>query len=538
MRIIWAPVIAGALAVGALTVPASAAPVPAAPPAAESSTTQVDPRARDQRPNFVIVQTDDMTVDDLKVMPGVRALIGAAGATFEQMLTPFALCCPSRASLMTGCYPHNTKVQANFPPAGGFVPWEKVNGQKHTAYWLEQSGYHTVHIGKYINGYGQYNRPVKRVPSGWSEWYGTSDPSTYQMYGYRMNEPSGSKVYGDFYVEDPKNYGTDVYTAKALGVIKRAAATPGPFFMQVAYLAPHVETIPLTDGSWKDSWADIDKPESGSGITVQSIPPRPAKRHANLLPNIELTKDPSFNEADRTDKHPFIQAIPPLTDEKIEDLEADNRSRKLSLLAVDEGVTAIVNTLRRTNQLDNTYIVFMGDNGYILGQHAISYGKYFPYEPALNIPALMRGPGIKPGTTVKGMTFEIDMAPTILELAGVKPNRPIDGLSLTGRLMDNEPLPRRPLLLSSGPQQSASGQPLPLFDGVRTERYVWWVYEDGFEEMYDLRTDPYQLQSVADDPAYLKTKLALIGLWDRLQDCKGAACRVPTPAIPGPTTTE
>lgn len=545
MRIFWAPVIAGALAVGALTMPASAAPVPAAEIATQGQVAstrdnvdRVTPRARDKRPNFVIVQTDDMTVDDLKVMPGVRALVGAAGATFEQMLTPFALCCPSRASLMTGCYPHNTKVQANFPPNGGFVPWEKVNGKKHTAYLLEQSGYHTVHIGKYINGYGQYNRPVKRVPSGWTEWYGTSDPSTYQMYGYRMNEPTGSKVYGDFYVEDRRNYGTDVYTAKALGVIKRAAVNPKPFFMQVAYLAPHVETIPLTDGSWKDSWADIDKPESGSGISVQSIPPRPALRHQNLLPNIELTKDPSFNEADRSDKHPFIQAIPPLTDEKIEELEADNRSRKLSLLAVDEGVTAIVNTLRRTDQLDNTYIVFMGDNGYILGQHAISYGKYFPYEPALNIPALMRGPGIKPGTTVNGMTFEIDMAPTILELAGVKPNRPIDGLSLTGRLMNNERLPQRPLLLSSGPQQSASGQPLPLFDGVRTQRYVWWVYEDGFEEMYDLQADPYQLESVADDPAYLKTKLALIGLWDRLEDCKGAACRMPTRPVPGPTPSE
>lgn len=539
MRILWAPIMAGALAVGALTMPAAAAPVPVSAVAVSTADTfareGTAARDRDRRPNFVIVQTDDMTVDDLRVMPGVRALIGNAGATLEQMLTPFALCCPSRASLMTGCYPHNTKVQANFPPNGGFVPWEKVNGKKHTAYWLKKAGYHTVHIGKYINGYGQYNRPVKRVPSGWSEWYGTSDPSTYQMYGYRMNEPRGSKVYGDFYTEDPKNYGTDVYTAKALGVIKRAAGNPKPFFMQVAYLAPHVETIPLTDGSWKDSWADIDKPESGSGITVQSIPPRPAQRHADLLPDIELTKDPSFNEADRSDKHPFIQAIPALTDEKIEDLEADNRSRKLSLLAVDEGVTAIVNTLRRTNQLDNTYIVFMGDNGYILGQHAISYGKYFPYEPALNIPALIRGPGITPGTTIEGMTFEIDMAPTILELAGVKPNRPIDGLSLTGVLMDGDRLPKRPLLLSSGPQQSASGQPLPLFDGVRTDRYVWWVYEDGFEEMYDLANDPYQLESVADDPSYLKTKLALIGLWDRLQDCKGAACRVPTPQLPAPT---
>ena len=537
---IWAPIVAGALSISVITVPASAAPYPTSDTAVSSHTefgrVSVTPRAPDRRPNFVIVQTDDMTVEDLEVMPGVRALIGEAGATFEQMLTPFALCCPSRASLMTGCYPHNTKVQSNFPPTGGFVPWEKVNGKRFTAYWLKKAGYHTVHIGKYINGYGMYNRPVRRVPSGWTEWYGTSDPSTYQMYGYRMNEPTGSKVYGDFYDEDPRTYGTDVYTAKALGVIKRAARNPKPFFMQVAYLAPHVETIPLTDGSWKESWADIDKPEEGSGISVQSIPPRPAQRHENLLPDIPLTKDPSFNEADRSDKHPFIQAIPPLSDEKISDLEADNRSRKLSLLAVDEGVTAMVNELRRTGQLSNTYIIFTGDNGYLLGQHAISYGKYFPYEPALNIPALMRGPGIKANTVVRGMTFEIDFAPTILELAGVRPNRRVDGLSLTGRLLDNERLPRRPLLLSSGPQQSASGQPLPLFDGVRTGRYVWWVYEDGFEEMYDLRTDPYQLESVAKDPAYLKTKLALIGLWDRLQRCSGADCRIPTPRIPAPTT--
>jgi arylsulfatase A-like enzyme len=134
------------------------------------------------------------------------------------------------------------------------------------------------------------------------------------------------------------------------------------------------------------------------------------------------------------------------------------------------------------------------------------------------------------------MSFEIDLAPTILELAGVRANRPIDGLSLVDRLMNNKPLPRRPLLLSSGPQQSASGAQLPLFDGVRTDRYVWWVYEDGFEEMYDLQTDPYQLESVAKDPAYLKTKLALIGLWDRLQRCQGAACRAPMAPVPGPTS--
>lgn len=515
-------------------VTAVAVTLPGSVAAAPSVEAPVAP-ANSERPNFIIVQTDDMTVEDLDVMPAVRQLIGDAGATMEQMLTPFALCCPSRASMMTGSYPHNTKVSANFPPEGGFVPWERNNGEKHTAYWLQQAGYHTVHIGKYINGYGMYNRPVARTPSGWSEWYGTSDPSTYQMYGFRMNEPSGSKVYGDFYVQDKSNYGTDVFTSKAIGVINRAAESDDPFFLQVAYLAPHVETIPLTDGSWQDSWADVDKPEAGSGIDVQSIPPRPALRHQDLLPDIPLTQDPSFNEADRSDKHPFIQAIPPLTEEKIEELAADNRSRKLSLLAVDEGVKRMIKRLRVTGQLNNTYIVFMGDNGYLLGQHAISYGKYFPYEPALRIPALIRGPGIERNTIVKKATFEIDIAPTVLELAGVKPTRRVDGKSLVGTLIDGERLRSRPLLLSSGPQKSASGAQLPMFDGVRTHRYVWWIYEDGFEEMYDLRVDPYQLESVADDPAYRRTRSALMRLWDRLEECTGKDCRIRTPRIPGPT---
>ena len=517
---------------------APAVATPAAFEVASSAATVMDAERakKDARPNIVIIQTDDMMVSDLDYMPGVKALIGRQGATLNQMLTPFALCCPSRAAMMTGCYPHNTNVNANFPPEGGFVPWEKTNGKAFGAYWLKRAGYHTVHIGKYINGYGMYNRPVARVPSGWSEWYGTSDPSTYQMYGYRMNEPSGFKVYGDFYDEDPADYGTDVFSAKAAGVIKREARRPGPFMLQVAYLAPHVETLPLTDGTWKDSWADVDKPEQGSGIEIQSIPPRAALRHQALLPDLPLPTDPSFNEADRSDKQSLVRNLPALTEEDVEALTEDHRARVLSLLAVDEGVTRIVNTLRRTGQLDNTYIVFMGDNGYLLGQHAIQYGKYFPYEPALRIPTVIRGPGIPRNTVVNEMTFEFDIMPTVLELAGVKATRPLDGVSLVDRLTEGKRLRSRTLLLSSGPQQSASGTQLPLFDGVRTQRYAWWVYEDGFEEMYDLVKDPYQLDSVAYDPAYLHTKLALIGEWNRLQDCQGSECRGRQTTIPRPLT--
>jgi len=508
--------------------------VTAAPAAAQENTAK-----RPVQPNFVLIQTDDMIVDDLQAMPGVKALLGARGATFDQALTPFALCCPSRAALMTGTYPHNNGISANFPPEGGFVPWEKKNGDKFTAYWLKEAGYYTGHIGKYINGYGTYNRRVPRIPSGWSEWHGTSDPSTYQMYGYRMNSivkgKLKSKVYGDFNVEDEKNYLTDVETKKALSFLGRQKKHKQPFFLQVAYLAPHVETVPLTDGSWKDSWADVDKPESGSGIDIKTIPPRPALRHQNLLPNLELPKDPSFNELDRSDKHPFIRAIPQLTDQDVAELTADNRSRKLSLLAVDEGVTAIVAALKKNGQLDNTYIVFMGDNGYILGQHAIRYGKYFPYEPALRIPMIIRGPGIKPNSVITDPVFEIDVTPTILELAGVKPTRPVDGVSLLARMQKETPMAERTLLLSSGPQKSANGSDLPLFDGVRTSRYVWWIYEDGFEEMYDLGKDPYQIASVANNPDYTITKQALVSEWNRLKTCSGPTCKVPTPNIPGPS---
>lgn len=531
-------IIATALTGAMLVVPAVSAPaatatqdeVAGAPSAAAAAQ---DTRKKKKRPNFIIIQTDDMTVDDLQVMPAVKAL-ARRGASFEQSLTPFALCCPSRAALMTGCYPHNNGISSNFPPTGGFVPWEKKNGKSFTAYWMKKAGYHTAHVGKYINGYGMYNRPVARVPSGWSEWHGSSDPSTYQMYGYALNEPTGFKVYGDFYTEEAKNYGTDVYTTKALEIILRGQKNPKPFMLQLAYLAPHVETIPLTDGTWRDSWADVDKPNEGSGIEISTIPPRPALRHQNLLPDIKLPQDPSFNEADRSDKQSLIRNLPPLTDEVIEELEADNRSRKLSLLAVDEGVASIVDALRKTDQLDNTYIIFTGDNGYLLGQHAITYGKYFPYEPALRIPMVIAGPGITPNKVIKKMTFEIDVAPTILSLAGVEATRPIDGKSLVGVMMKDRRLPNRTLLLSSGPQQSASGTNLPLFDGVRTQRYAWWVYEDGFEEMYDLRKDPYQIDSVAYDPAYAQTREALMAEWDRMQTCSGTDCRVRTPKIPGP----
>ncbi len=489
--------------------------------------------ATDGRPNVLVIQTDDQTLADLDVMPNVRSLITSRGVKFTSAVTPFAICCPSRAAMMTGAYPHNNGVSANFPPAGGFVAWEKQATSSIGA-WLKDAGYHTIHIGKYINGYGWYNKPTRNTPIGWSEWFGSADPSTYQMYGYRVNHDGGQTRYGVFQVENPKKYQTTVYTQIAQGAIRRQAANPSPFYMQIAFLAPHVETLPLRTTI---NPRDVDMDDTSQSSAIQSIPPRPHPRDRNKIPNLPLDTmaSPSFNEADTSDKGTYVAGLPSLTKEEIQDLIEDNRQRKRSLMSVDRGVARLVATLKQTGQLDNTIIVFMGDNGYMLGQHRIKKGKYFPYEPSLRIPLIVAGPGVTPGEVNSSLVSLIDVAPTVLDFAGVTPTgRQPDGVSLKPVLTGTGPATPRTMLLESGPQQAPNGDTLPLFNGVRTPHWSWWRYEDGSEELYDLVADPFQLNSRASDPAYRRTRAALIREWQRLKDCSGASCQVRTTRIPKP----
>ena len=498
---------------------------------------QVVAQDRDTRPNIVLIQTDDQTLADLDIVARTRTLIGAQGVSFRNTITPFAICCPSRASAMTGSYPHNTGVSANFPPAGGYAAWER-QAQYSIGAWLKGAGYHTAHLGKYINGYAFGNRKRVKQPIGWSEWWGSADPSTYQMWGYRVNHGTGEQTrYGVFNSKDPKKYNTTVYTGLATDVIEREALRPGPFYMQVAYLAPHVETKPLrTSINLDPRDVDVDDPSSSSGI--QSIPPRPHPADRNKLKDLPLDTmaAPNFNEADVSDKGTYVRNLPLMDEAKIQDLIEDNRARKRSLLAVDRGVAKIVATLKRTGQYKNTILVFVGDNGYLLGQHRLPKGKYFPYEPALRIPFLIAGPGIRKGVVDDTSRVSlIDLTPTLLDFAGVAPTgRAPDGISLKPYLTGTGSVPARSMLLESGPQQAPNGDTLPLFNGVRTAGWSWWRYDDGSEEMYDLVNDPYQLQSRANDPAYANVRAALVAEWERLKACQGAACQVPGATIPPP----
>ncbi|MGH2951372.1 MAG: sulfatase-like hydrolase/transferase, partial [Solirubrobacterales bacterium] len=188
------------------------------------------------QPNFVVVMTDDQTLASIGVMPRTRALIGDAGATFANSFASFPLCCPSRATFLTGRYAHNHKVLNNIPPQGGF---EKLRSSETLPVWLGRAGYYTGLIGKYLNGYEDSS---VGVPPGYSEWHGQKTQNAY--YGYELQEGKQRVLYGDPNEnpddpDDPASYASDVYTDKAVEFIGRRAPVGKPFFLWVSYNAPH-----------------------------------------------------------------------------------------------------------------------------------------------------------------------------------------------------------------------------------------------------------------------------------------------------------
>jgi N-acetylglucosamine-6-sulfatase len=335
--------------------------------AAESVTAGAESvQQRAARPNVLVIMTDDQTVESLRVMGNVKALLADQGTSFDSSFATFSLCCPSRATFLTGQYAHNHGVMGNAPPAGGYA---RLDGSNTLPVWLQRAGYHTVHIGKYLNGYPGPNRT--HVPPGWTEWYGSIDPSTYRFYNYTLNENGRLVTYG----RDPASYQADVYSRKAVDAVRRLAPAAAPFFVSVAFLAPHSGGPP--------------EPDDPRGIGT----PVPAPRHRNRYAAEPLPQTPAFNEADVSDKPAGIRNRPALTGPQITSVTESYRQRLESLLAVDDAVAALVAALRETGELERTLIVFTSDNGFFHGEHRVPYGKVMVYEPSIRVPLIMRGPG-------------------------------------------------------------------------------------------------------------------------------------------------
>jgi len=441
------------------------------------------------KPNIVVVMTDDQTVESLRVMANVNTLLARQGTTFANSFASFPLCCPSRATFITGQYGHNHTIMGNAAPAGGYDKLAPSHSNSLPA-WLQRAGYHTVHVGKYLNGYGRA-RPTE-VPAGWTEWYGSTDPSTYRFYNYTLNENGRLVTYGT----GAANYQADVYNRKSVELIRRLAPGPKPFFLSVAFLAPH-------SGGPRDS---DDPPNLGT--------PSPAPRHRNAFANQPLPTPPSLNEADVSDKPAAIRNRPLLSTARLNAIRENYQQRLESLLAVDEAVRDILSTLDSTGVLGRTYVIFTSDNGFFHGEHRVASGKVLVYEPSVRVPLIVRGPGIPRGVTRTNLAANVDLAATILDAAGARAARRLDGRSLLPFARDARRRSGRDILLET-----------TTYSAIRTPRHVFVQHSTGEQELYDLVADPHQLTSLHADARLTPLKNQLAARLAKLRSCAGDACR-------------
>jgi arylsulfatase A-like enzyme len=433
------------------------------------------------RPNILVFLTDDQDMSLVEQMPNVKALIVDKGATFTHAFYNDPLCCPSRATMLTGRYVQNTRTVSTH---GQF--FKAGMDDKTVAVWLDEAGYRTALIGKYLNGY-PHPQPTSYVPPGWDHWLATSGQGYYE---YRLIDRQGrAKRYGTAEAD----YQTDVLGKAALDFLNEAVSGDEPFFLWLSLHPPHT-------------------------------PSTPALRHSKLLPNLTAPKPASFNEADVGDKPAYVRSLASLSPTVVARLDEEYRKRARSLLAADELMRLIVDKLTAVDRLDETYIVFASDNGWMLGQHRITGGKGLPYEESIRMVLHVRGPGIAAGRKLQHLVGNVDFAATFAEWAGAAVPEAIDGRSFA------------PLLESKAPTPDSWRQSFPLFfkrgsigtwpgwRGIRTRKYTYVEYDTGERELYDTVADPFQLTSLHQTaPATLRRKLAQ--LTAMLAGCKGEACR-------------
>jgi N-acetylglucosamine-6-sulfatase len=455
------------------------------------------------RPNVVFILTDDMRKDDLAYMPKTRSLLQKGGMSFENAFVSHALCAPSRATIMRGQYPHRTGVWSNSATdssstsIGGWEAYRtKGNEADNVATRLQGAGYRTGLFGKYMNRYAE----TTYVPQGWDRWFAAATLGDPKYFGYDVSDNGTTRHYGT----NDSDYITDVLSMETDEFIATNVSQGIPFFAYVAPIAPHA-------------------------------PATPAPRDAHDYDGIQGPRLSSFNEGNVSDKPSWIRQLPKLSSSQTSAINKRHENRVESLQALDDLVEEVVNTLSTTrapggsNALKDTYIFFTSDNGFHHGEHRIPEQKWRPYEEDVNVPLLVRGPEVTPGSTTYKMALNTDFMPTFMNLAcsSASPcdtqnwSYVPDGRSLEPVLHGGVTTWRSAVLLE------ASANFSPPYRGIRTIRtggvpkrkYV--EYRDSQKELYDLDQDPHEITNqYAPSPVVdsLATRL------QALKTCAGETC--------------
>ncbi|HEX6752576.1 MAG TPA: sulfatase [Solirubrobacterales bacterium] len=521
--------------------------------------------AEPQPPSFLVIQTDDQTLESLyatfrqpaiRAMPNTVDLIGKRGMTFSRYYVSYPLCCPSRVSLLTGRYAHNHGVRGNIQPNGGYTGFAfRAAAQHNIATWLQAAGYRTIHVGKALNGYGDepYDNGTS-VPPGWNAWHSVLKADTHHyFYGYSLNNngaiegpfgDSGSWETREYGVRDdigcpyaplnglPCFYETDTLTNYAIGELQ-ATSPEQPFYLQLDYTAPH---------------GDFRRPAG----------PEPAPRHYDWFKGAPMphSRSEGFAEGNVTDKPSFIRGSEYLTLGEIHTYRIYWNKQLEALRAIDDGVKLLMDTLGSQHRLRNTYVIFTSDNGFFFGEHRLIGGKFLAYEPATHLPFLIRGPRIRAGSESGELVQNIDLVPTVLELSGATADKSIDGRSLVPFLRDPELRTLRPLLYESFVETSdvtengaiiersrtaarasrgASASilaPPKDYEGIRLGPYKYIAWPNGEKELYDLEKDPNELNNIVRIPNYFPIRNYLHRELRDLENCVGRGCSEEASEIP------
>ena len=446
----------------------------------------------------------------MRVMKIAAKTLKRNGVTMKRFYDNFPLCCPARATLLTGQYAHNHRVLSNTAPDGGYGVFNELHGRNYLPLWLQSAGYRTSYVGKYLNEYAEpdeYGTVPTDVPLGWNDWHVLA-PSRAQYFNYTLNQNGTLRKYS----EAPEDYSTEVFTRKARNFIRSNARAQTPFFLELGYAAPH-------GGGGGDPGRSCNRAAVPAPEDLATL----KGKFRNILP-------PSFNEADVSDKPSAIASRESLTPGQIADTLRKRRCAWESLLAVDRSIGELTDVIAREGIEENTYVFFLSDNGFLRGEHRIRDNKRFLYEESARVPFIATGPGIPEGQSSNDVVVNADLTSTIVEIAGATPGLTPDGQSLLPSLTSPKLERGRAILL-----EAYAGTPML---GVRTSRYLYTEWQDqGLteevpdevlppqRELYDTYADPYQLDNRANDPNYASVVAELGDELDELIDCAGDDCR-------------
>ena len=429
----------------------------------------------DPRPNILVVLTDDQTLDTLPTeppaMPWLQSQLedpGGHWVWFPNAVASMPLCCPSRATILTGRYDTRTHVRDNTSGA-------LLDDSNTLPVWLHEAGYTTALVGKYLNSYPWGRAPF--VPPGWDRWFAKESPSeSTSYYDYNVVDRGYVRHYG----ATPPAYATDVL-AGAANAFLQSAPTDRPWFLYFSPNAPHAPWIPAARYR-----------EASAGIS----PPMPSLSQMN----------------DVRGKPGYVTSLPPVTAAERETFRRDDMLERSMLRSIDDAMRAMVDTIAARGELDRTVIVFLTDNGYEFGLHRL-VGKRYPYEPSIGLPFAIRAPWSL-ARTDPTLVSNVDLASTISALAHVQPGLPQDGISLAPALHGRAVAARPGVWLDWGGDAN-----VPAWSGVRTAAYTYVRNVDGTEELYRDADDPSQLRNLASDP---RERAVLVRL-ERLSDSLAVA---------------